>query len=286
MRTRTWLGWALAGLTSWICGPAWAQDTGPAGAALPLLNAARAQGCDGRAGQPKSLSAEPRLLRAAERFSRGEELQAALTAEGYKAQAAAAVSLRGYPGARGLAQGLTQRACAQLLNAVWQQTGFYLRGEASWIILATPLTPPQAQDTAQVRAEVLQRVNQARAQSRRCGTQSFASAPALRLNAQLHQAAQLHAADMARHGYFSHTGRDDSQAGQRASRVGYVWQRVGENLAAGQATAAEAVQGWLDSPGHCANLMQPAFTEMGLAYAVNMQSREGIYWVQVLGTPR
>jgi uncharacterized protein YkwD len=61
---------------------------------------------------------------------------------------------------------------------------------------------------------------------------------------------------------------------------------VGENLAAGQTTAAQAVQGWLDSPGHCANLMQPGFTQMGLAFAVNLQSPQGIYWAQVLGTPR
>jgi uncharacterized protein YkwD len=139
---------------------------------------------------------------------------------------------------------------------------------------------------AQVRAEVLERVNQARAQPRRCGSQNMPSAPPLQLHPLLDRAAELHASDMSLRGYFSHTGLDGSQVGQRASRVGYVWLRVGENLAAGQTTPAEAVQGWLDSPSHCANLMQAAYTEMGLAYAVNLQGREGIHWVQMLGTPR
>jgi uncharacterized protein YkwD len=46
------------------------------------------------------------------------------------------------------------------------------------------------------------------------------------------------------------------------------------------------VQGWLDSPDHCENIMDPRFTEMGIAYAPGQVSRRGLYWVQLLAAPR
>jgi len=46
------------------------------------------------------------------------------------------------------------------------------------------------------------------------------------------------------------------------------------------------VAGWIKSPPHCANLMNGAFTEMGVAYAVNAKSEMGVYWAQEFGTPR
>ncbi len=45
------------------------------------------------------------------------------------------------------------------------------------------------------------------------------------------------------------------------------------------------MQGWIDSPGHCANLMSPTFTEMGIAFVVERKSEPGIYWTQVFATP-
>lgn len=276
----------MAGLAWMLCAQAQTPVPPPADPLLAALNQARQAGCQGRPGRTPALAQELRLQRAAERMARGQDLQAALNAEGYRAQRAGVVALRGYASANALAQGLARHACDTLVDPAWQQAGLHQRGDAGWVILAIPFSPPQPQDEAQVRAEILQRVNQARTLARRCGNQSMASAPPLQFNAELHRSAELHAADMARHGYFSHTGRDGSQVADRANRSGYAWRRIGENLAAGQTTAEAAVQGWLDSPSHCANLMQPAYTEMGLAYAVNPQSREGIYWVQVLGTPR
>jgi uncharacterized protein YkwD len=61
---------------------------------------------------------------------------------------------------------------------------------------------------------------------------------------------------------------------------------VGENIAYGPTTATDAVQGWLDSPGHCKNLMNPRFTEMGVAFAAGHAERRALYWVQVLAAPR
>ncbi len=90
---------------------------------------------------------------------------------------------------------------------------------------------------------------------------------------------------MARHSNMAHTGSDGSTPADRATRAGYRWRSVGENIAAGQTTPEAAVESWLKSPPHCANLMAPQFTEMGVAYSVDTASKAGIYWAQLLGTP-
>ena len=84
----------------------------------------------------------------------------------------------------------------------------------------------------------------------------------------------------------SHAGQDGSAPGDRAERAGYEWRTVGENIAAGQQTAEQVVAEWLESPRHCANLMDPDFTEMGVGYAFGPKSPKGVYWAQVFGAPR
>jgi uncharacterized protein YkwD len=91
---------------------------------------------------------------------------------------------------------------------------------------------------------------------------------------------------MATYGYMDHTGRDGSSPAQRITRSGYRWREVGENLASGIMTPEDAVAGWLHSPEHCANLMDPAFRHMGVAYAVNPRNDAGVYWALEFGTPR
>jgi uncharacterized protein YkwD len=81
--------------------------------------------------------------------------------------------------------------------------------------------------------------------------------------------------------------KDGSTPADRATRAGYPWRLVGENIASGNRTPQEAVQAWLDSPGHCANLMNPGFTEMGAAYAIDPHSENQTpYWTQVFARPR
>lgn len=196
------------------------------------------------------------------------------------------MTLQGYSGAAAVAKGVAATACGPLLANELSHAGWYSQGDKAWVILAQAFAPPLPADEPAIQALVLALVNQARSQPRPCGERPFAAAGPLRLNAQLSTIAAGHAEDMARHGYFSHTGRDGSQPAERATRGGYAWRSVGENLAAGQMSAEEAVQGWLKSPGHCANLMQAEFTEMGLAYAVNLQAAAGIYWAQLFGRPR
>jgi uncharacterized protein YkwD len=86
---------------------------------------------------------------------------------------------------------------------------------------------------------------------------------------------------MADNNYFSHTGSDGSNAGQSVSATGYSWRAWGENIAAGDATVESVVTGWLDSPGHCGNIMNPIVTEMGAASTSNSSADFQIYWTQV-----
>lgn len=135
-----------------------------------------------------------------------------------------------------------------------------------------------------VRQRVLELVNTARAHGRRCGRESFAAAPPLQLSAPLQRAATSHARDMATHDYFEHHAPDGSEPRDRVRRTGYRWRLIGENIAFGPATAEEVVAGWLASPGHCTNIMDPRFRDLGIGIAMG-RKRGHIYWVQEFGSP-
>ncbi len=135
-------------------------------------------------------------------------------------------------------------------------------------------------------SKVMQLVNAARAEARACGTNSFPAAPPLTWNDHLHAAAAAHAADMARNDYFSHDSLDGTTFSQRITGTGYAWNAAGENIAAGQASVEQVVQAWLDSPGHCANIMSDAFTEVGVACVAEPGSTYKQYWGMSLARPR
>lgn len=137
-----------------------------------------------------------------------------------------------------------------------------------------PVDPPSAEWSAMLGA-----VNALRAEGRSCGGDYFAPAPPLAWNGRLEAAADVHTGDMAAHDHFNHVGTDGSTVGDRVSREGYAWRRVGENIARYQDSVEDVVSDWAESPGHCANLMDPSFAEFGAA------ERE-LYWTQVFGRPR
>ena len=126
-------------------------------------------------------------------------------------------------------------------------------------------------------------MNSARKQARRCGSKTFAAAPALRWNIRLQRAATRHASDMAQNNFFDHVGSNGDDVVARVEAQGYSWQTVAENLAAGQDTADEAIEGWLRSPGHCANIMNSAVTEMAMVCVSSEKSDLTYYWTQVFG---
>jgi uncharacterized protein YkwD len=132
----------------------------------------------------------------------------------------------------------------------------------------------------------LQLINEVRARGARCGDRLFAPVQPVSLSLTLSGVASAHALDMAEHNYFEHVDLAGQTPADRVRSVGYHEKLVGENIAYGPATVEEVVQGWLDSPGHCENIMDPRFAEMGIAAAPGRSARRGLYWVQVLAEPR
>ena len=166
------------------------------------------------------------------------------------------------------------------------EVGYYLDERQVWVVLAAPFAPAVAMPARAAGKRVLELVNQARAVPRQCGDKALAAAPPVRWNETLAKASLVHAEDMARNNYFSHSGRDGSNPAQRVERAGYRYRATGENIAAGQSTPEDAVAGWIKSPPHCANLMSALFVEMGVAFAIDASSEMGVYWAQAFGTPR
>ncbi|MDO9359524.1 MAG: CAP domain-containing protein [Polaromonas sp.] len=286
-RPRTVFIAAVLAMWMAIAPQAWAQAT-PAEnqPLLRALNALRQQGCEDRGPRAGALRENSALSRAASLVAGGRQLNDAMKAAGYRAVRATQVSVSGITGPGALTRKALGKTCSAVMHRELQEVGFFQRGKQTWLVLAAPFAPPQPAQADDVQARVLALVNAARARPRNCGNKAFAAAPPLRLNPLLYEAASVHAADMAQHSYFSHTGRDGSTVDTRATRAGYTWQVIGENIAAGQTTADIAMQGWLASPGHCVNIMSPAFEEMGTAFVVNTRSTLGIYWAQVFGAGR
>ncbi len=130
---------------------------------------------------------------------------------------------------------------------------------------------------------MLQLVNTARATARMCGTTAYPAVPPLTWDTRLEAAALAHSTDMATNNFFSHTGSDGSSPSQRVTRAGYSWSATGENIAAGQPTETDAMDSWIASPGHCANIMSRNYTQLGAALARG--GSYGTYWTQEFGRP-
>lgn len=107
----------------------------------------------------------------------------------------------------------------------------------------------------------------------------------VRFSAQLNSAALAHTQRQAGDGTIYHTDpRDGSSPGDRISRTGYRFSTWGENVAAGQRTPAAVVQAWMKSKGHCQNILNPAFNELGVGYVTGGQYYNH-FWTQNFARP-
>ncbi|MDL5031482.1 CAP domain-containing protein [Pelomonas sp. APW6] len=128
-------------------------------------------------------------------------------------------------------------------------------------------------------------VNTQRQRGAVCGTQSMPAVSAIRWSTALAQAAQRHSQDMVDRNFFDHTGSDGSNAGQRISAAGYRWSSWGENIAAGQSSAESVVQAWMNSEGHCRNIMNARYVDMGLACVRANGGTGRLTWTQDFASP-
>jgi uncharacterized protein YkwD len=143
-------------------------------------------------------------------------------------------------------------------------------GDVYWTALwARPLTPDGLTRTAD---EVVGLTNRERARS---------GLPPLGVDPLLARAAQAYSTDMAVRAFYSHTSPEGTQPWDRAAAAGSTRRSIGENIACGQRSAAEVVEGWMNSPGHRANILKPGFTHIGIGFAGGGPA--GTYWTQLFG---
>lgn len=139
---------------------------------------------------------------------------------------------------------------------------------------ATATGTPAPDSDAAWEDRVLQIVNQERATA---GCAGVVSEPHLKT------AAIAHSTDMATNAYFSHTSQDGRTMVNRVEAAGYTgWSRLGENIAAGQRSPEAVMDAWMHSDGHRANILNCAFTELGVGLA--WSSGGTPYWTQDFGT--
>lgn len=213
----------------------------------------------------------------------GGALREGLKQNGYQAVTVRTIRLVGARDAEDAFDELQDNYCGALLDAQYADIGI-VRARSEWqIVLARPVLDNQVSDVRSASKTLLAEVNAARAKSRMCGGRRFAAARPLSWNAALGAAAQGHSKDMAYGNYFAHQDPDGEMPADRARAAGFRGRQIGENIAAGQSSPSKAMAGWLASPGHCANLMNPMFTQVGAAFATDARSDEGVYWTMLFG---
>ncbi|MEU3980695.1 CAP domain-containing protein [Streptomyces sp. NPDC026672] len=169
----------------------------------------------------------------------------------------------------------TERARRTLQDPAFTQAGLaYVTGprggDTYWTALwARPLTPDALARTC---AEVVDLTNRER---------RAAGLPPLAVDPLLTAAAQAHSADMVARDFYAHTSPEGSQPWDRAAAAGSRRRTIGENIACGQRSPAEVVDGWMNSPGHRANILKPDFTHIGIGFVGG--GRAGTYWTQLFG---
>ncbi len=137
----------------------------------------------------------------------------------------------------------------------------------------------------QLEADILTIVNQRRAEGANCGSEGdFPPVGPLSMNSALNCAARVHSKDMVDRDYFDHTNLDGLSPWDRMDLAGYNWSAAGENIAAGSPDAAGTMNQWMNSDGHCANIMSGDFTELGVGYYPG--GEWGHMWTQVFGRPQ
>ena len=224
------------------------------------------------------------LDQAAALWAHGTALQQAVERSGYTAGTISGLHVDGIHTPQRPA--LNAATCRVLGDKSLVDFGTLERRNDLWVVFAAPITLPAPGEAVQVALQALELVNRVRQSQQRCGTRVVPPAGPLRLSAKLSEAAAQHAQDMAKHHYFEHQDPTGHTPADRVRATGYAERRVGENIAYGVLSTEDAIAGWLKSPEHCENLMDPNFKEMGIAFAQEQGAPADLYWVQVLAAPK
>lgn len=145
---------------------------------------------------------------------------------------------------------------------------------ANMIYPGQKLNIPSLSSTKVYEDEVLRLVNVERAKN---------GLSALKADWQLSRVARYKSQDMINKGYFSHTSPTYGSPFKMMESFGIRFSSAGENIAYGQRTPAEVMKGWMNSPGHRANILSPSYTHIGVGLA---KTSSGVnYWTQMFIKP-
>lgn len=131
------------------------------------------------------------------------------------------------------------------------------------------VTVPLITAVKSIEQQVIARVNQER--------KKRGIAP-LQSNWQLSRIARYKSRDMRDHHYFSHTSPTYGDPFTMIRNFGLSFTSAGENIAAGQTSAAAVMKAWMNSPGHRRNILSASYTQIGVGYAQGGNMR--YYWTQ------
>lgn len=108
----------------------------------------------------------------------------------------------------------------------------------------------------------------------------------LKVSPVLEKAAQMKADDMAKRGYFSHNTPEGQTPWYWFALAGYKYKVAGENLAVNFENSEDVETAWMNSPGHFMNIMNPKYTEIGIATSTGTyKGRPAVFVVELFGTP-
>ncbi len=167
----------------------------------------------------------------------------------------------------GVRRKLAGRGLAILAIAVVFTLFFLPAAVSAWKGPGNPLEP--------IEQEVVDLVNEER---------EARGVPTLVVNYSLQEAAWRHTEHMAAKRVMCHSGCGDGDPAQRIAATGYKAATWGENVASGQRSSTQVMNAWMNSSGHRANILNPAFTDIGVAFAP--AGLYGTSWTQVFGRPK
>jgi hypothetical protein len=268
---------ALNALLLAALSPASASDAASALAKLPITD------CGTQTARTASWHASRLLDEAARGWALGADLSDAVARSGYTATAVSGLRFYGLEAPDRTP--MNDMSCRVLRDRSLHDVGVFRRADELWVVFASRALLPDVEDAEAMahRAAIL--VNAAREHGHRCGNRLWSPTNPIRLSATLSEIARQHALDMVRHHYFDHVDLSGRSPVDRVKAAGYLEQRVAENIAYGTLSTEDAIAGWLNSPGHCENLMDPRVKEMGIAFAPGSGEHRELYWVQLFADP-
>lgn len=134
-----------------------------------------------------------------------------------------------------------------------------------------------ATDPSDYEQEVVELVNEERDQR---------NLEPLEMDNHLSSLARKKSRDMADNNYFSHTSPTYGSPFDMMEQFDFTFRLAGENIAAGQRSPEQVVEGWMNSEGHRENILKEDFTHIGVGYVEADDTMQRTYWTQMFMTPR